>query len=153
MATRFLFPHRCKMVGFFILAVAFLFGIIFNNYFDGFWVVDVKFLTWMKAGNPASFSSVDMTLTITLFLFITGGLLAAFSKEKVEDEFVSSLRLSSLMWAVFINYVILLLAVLFIYGLNFINVLMFNTVTILLIFIVRFNYLFFRYSRTLPDEK
>lgn len=147
MKTRFLFPHQCKIIGFIILIIAFLLGFLFNNYFEGVWTADISFLDWLNRDNINSFTNVDMTFTITLFLLVSGGLLAAFSKEKIEDEFVASLRLSSLIWAVFVNYALLLIAITFIYGLNFINILFFNTFTVLLIFIIRFNFLFYKYSK------
>ena len=73
-------------------------------------------------------------------LIILSSLLVAFSKEKSEDEYISKIRLESLVWAVYINYAILLISFLFIFELSFLWVMIFNMFTILLFFIIRFNW-------------
>jgi hypothetical protein len=73
-------------------------------------------------------------------LMILSSLLVAFSKEESEDEYISKIRLESLVWAVFLNYAILLLSFLFIFDLSFLWVMIFNMFTILLFFIIRFNW-------------
>ncbi|NEM97241.1 hypothetical protein GXP69_06010 [Pontibacter sp. BT327] len=78
---------------------------------------------------------------------IIGGLLAAFSREKDEDEYISQIRLESLLWATYINYGFLIFSVLFIYGLAFYQVLLLNMLTLLLIFLVRFNFLLYRSAK------
>ncbi|NDK56261.1 hypothetical protein GWO68_10060 [Pontibacter sp. BT213] len=75
---------------------------------------------------------------------IVGGLLAAFSREKDEDEYIAQIRLESLLWATYINYGFLLFSVLFIYGLAFYQVLLLNILTLLLIFLIRFNFILYR---------
>ena len=68
-------------------------------------------------------------------------------KEKKEDEYISKLRLSSLLWAVLINYTLLLLAFLFVYGEPFIPIIIYSMFTVLIIFIARFNYILYRNSK------
>jgi hypothetical protein len=79
--------------------------------------------------------------------------MVGFSKEKNEDEFIANLRLSSLLWAVLVNYGLLLLAFVFVYGFPFLNVMVYNMFTVLIIFIARFNYILHRNSNYKPDEK
>ena len=76
-----------------------------------------------------------------------------FSKEKREDEFIAKLRLSSLLWAVWVNYVLLLFAFLFVYGTSFLTVMIYNMFTVLIIFIVRFNYILYKNAKSVSDEK
>ena len=130
METKLLLPHRCKMIGI-IIATLGIIMLIFSNTFD----------FELKIGKT------DMVLTISCTLIIVGGMLTAFSKEKIEDEFISRLRLNSLLWAIFINYILLLIGVLAIYGLDFLDVLFYNMFTPLAIFIIRFNFLYYKYSR------
>ena len=78
---------------------------------------------------------------IISILIIIGGLLVGFTKEKIEDEFIYQLRKDSLAWAIIINYIILLFAIIFIYNFTFFDVLIFNMFTPLLFFIIRFNFL------------
>jgi hypothetical protein len=73
-------------------------------------------------------------------LLIAGGLFIAFSKEETEDEFIAKIRLESLVWATYFNYAILMLSVIFVYGMSFFGVLVFNMFTLLLFFIIRFNW-------------
>lgn len=97
--------------------------------------------------------STDITNTLVGVFFILGAMMVGFSKEKKEDEYVSNLRLSSLMWAVWVNYVLLLLSFIFIYGMGFFHVMIYNMFTVLIIFIGRFNIKLF-INRMIPaDEK
>ena len=77
----------------------------------------------------------------------------SFSKEKNEDEFITEIRLSSLLWAVCVSYTLLLVAFLFVYGSPFFEVMIYNMFTVLIIFIVRFNYILYKNTRTVSDEK
>lgn len=95
----------------------------------------------------------NITLTVVGVLFIIGAMMVGFSKEKREDEFIAKLRLSSLLWAVWVNYALLFLAFLFVYGTDFLTVMMYNMFTILIIFIVRFNYLLYKNSKVVLDEE
>lgn len=73
-------------------------------------------------------------------IMIISSVLVAFSKEVNEDEYISKIRLESLVWAVYLNYAILLLAFVFVYGMSFLWVMIFNMFTILIFFIIRFNW-------------
>ena len=73
-------------------------------------------------------------------LVIVSSLFVAFSKEKSEDEYISKIRLESLVWAVYFNYGILLFSFLFIYNFSFFWVMLFNMFTVLVFFIIRFNW-------------
>ena len=73
-------------------------------------------------------------------LIILSSLLVAFSKEESEDEYISKIRLESLVWAVYFNYAILLISFVLIFDLAFLWVMIFNMFTILLFFIIRFNW-------------
>jgi len=95
----------------------------------------------------------NITLTVVGVLFIIGAMMVGFSKEKREDEFIAKLRLSSLLWAVWVNYALLFLAFFFVYGTDFLTVMMYNMFTILIIFIVRFNYLLYKNSKVVLDEE
>ncbi|WP_405206304.1 hypothetical protein [Aquimarina sp. LLG6339-5] len=81
---------------------------------------------------------------IVIILIIIGGLLISFSKEKIEDEFISKTRLDSLAWAILVNYSLLLLMTIFVYDLKYLHVLIYNMFTPLLIFIIRFNYVIYK---------
>ncbi|MBL7712347.1 MAG: hypothetical protein JNL13_07790 [Chitinophagaceae bacterium] len=158
MKSQLLLPHRFKQIGWLLLVPATVLGIILLlTDLDSmplqatvFSFVNDEILGHVRY---FSFSKVNVTTTLVAVLFISGALLIGFSKEKREDEFISSLRQSSLLWAVLVNSILLLLAFLFIYGTAFISIMMYNMFTVLIIYIARFNYILYRNSRSAPDEK
>lgn len=158
MTTKLLLPSKYKTIGWIILVPAAVLGIIIS--FTGYevnWLHAKVFAIFNEAVlgkiQYLSFIQTDMTNTVIGILFILGGLLVSFSKEKNEDEYISKLRLSSLLWAVAVNYLLLLLAFVFVYGTVFLNVMIYNMFTVLIIFIIRFNYILFKNSKTVSDEK
>ena len=72
---------------------------------------------------------------------IIGGCLWGFSKEKEEDEFLQQIRLNSLIWAFLINYLLVAICTIIVYDFWYLNVMIFNLVTPLVIFLIRYNYL------------
>lgn len=80
-------------------------------------------------------------------LVLAGLMLIGFSREKQEDEFVQKIRLNALKWAVFVNYGLLLFAFLFVYGIAFLDVMLYNMFTVLIIYILRFRYLMYTFNR------
>ncbi|GAB2988299.1 hypothetical protein GCM10027049_31100 [Mucilaginibacter puniceus] len=50
---------------------------------------------------------------VTTLFMITGLVLFAFSKERIEDEQIAQLRMDSLQWAVYLSYILLILELAF----------------------------------------
>lgn len=90
--------------------------------------------------------------TICLIGFILGLITVCFSKEKLEDEYISLIRLKSWQTAVLFSYLILIVASAIVYGISFLQVMMYNMFTIPLAFIVRFNYCLFRLRKGKGDQ-
>ena len=88
-------------------------------------------------------SVLNFTDEIAAIGSIVGLLFIAFSKVKVEDEYVSKIRLESLQWAIYFNFVLLILATIFVHGMLYFQVIIFNMFTPLIFFIVRFYYILF----------
>lgn len=160
MSSQLLLPNKFKIIGWCFLIPASIIGILFTmNDFNYEWINARVFA--LIADGPGTFSkdkyfttiTTNVTNTVVGAAFIIGAMLVGFSKEKKEDEFISELRLSSLLWAVWINYGLLLLAFLFVYGWSFITVMIYNMFTVLIIFLARFNYLLYKSSKTVSDEK
>jgi hypothetical protein len=162
MKSKLLFPHPWKTIGWIILIPATIAGIILSitNY-EAEWLNATVFAIFHDSqligdsipDKPFQLIETNITSTVIGSLFIIGAMLVGFSKEKVEDEFIANMRLSSLLWAVWVNYTLLLLAFIFIYGLSFFNVMIYNMFTVLILFIIRFNYLLYRNRKALADEK
>lgn len=86
-------------------------------------------------------------------LVIVGSMMVAFSKEKVEDEYVAKIRLDSLAWAVYFNQGLLFLSLFFVYGMSFLWVMIFNLFTLTWFFIARFNWLKTKINKSRKDEE
>ncbi len=163
MTQALLLPHRFKKIGWFILVPATILGIIlaigdfdtewFSTRVFAFFSDEINSGQFAEGGKLFSFIHTNVTNTIIGVLFLVGALLTAFSREKQEDEYIEKLRLSSLLWAVWVNYLLLLLAFIFVYGFAFLNVMIYNMFTILIIFIARFNYILFQNRKGVTDEK
>ncbi len=158
MLSQLLLPHKFKKIGWFILVPATIFGIILVS--SDFLSLQINgrafaFFSDEILGDRHTFSFIKTNIAPTLagVLFIIGALLVSFSKEEQEDEYIANLRLSSLLWAVLVNYILLLIAFMFIYGTPFLIVMLYNMFTVLILFIIRFHFLLYRNSNLLSDEK
>ncbi|MDP3312713.1 hypothetical protein [Lutibacter sp.] len=89
---------------------------------------------------------------IISILIIVGGIIVAFSKTKNEDEYITIIRMESLIWATYVNYTVLIIAVLFVFDFTFLHVMIYNMFTILLFFIIRFHYILFKVTKVVEDE-
>ena len=157
MSNKLLFPHSFKIIGWILLIPSFILTILFS-----FEIIAPELPARVFAfysdeifKDPKVFQFIEVNLLPTLvgICFIIGGLLVAFSKLKVEDEYISELRLSSLLWAVYVNYALLLIAFIFIYNMSFLTVMVYNMFTILIIFIIRFHFILHRTSKRASNEK
>jgi hypothetical protein len=158
MLNQLLLPHKFKRIGWYILIPAAILGIILAiKGFEGLSLQGKVFAFYGDGllGKPRFFTFIHASFTNTLIgaLFICGALLVGFSKEKQEDEFISKLRQSSLLWAVLVNYIVLLFCFVFVYGTAFLSIMVYNMFTVLIIFIGRFNYVLYRNIKAIPREK
>ncbi|OBX25740.1 hypothetical protein LX77_02839 [Gelidibacter algens] len=145
MKANYLFPNRFKQIGWFMLIPSAIIGLVtlIYEYEPNFLDYDVPAIFIDELlGNKQLFGMVSNNILNEIFgvLIIISSLLVAFSKEKLEDEYISKIRLESLVWAVYVNYGILLFSFLFIFDFSFLWVMIFNMYTVLLFFIVRFNW-------------
>ena len=145
MKLNYLFPSKYKKIGWFIFIPTLVFGLytvifefepeIFNTKVFGVFIDEV-----FGEKKLIGFINNNVLNELLGILMIIGSILVAFSREVDEDEFISKIRLESLVWATYFNYGILLLAILFVYDLSFWWVMIFNMFTLLIFFIIRFNW-------------
>jgi len=147
MKTNYLFPNKFKRIGWFILIPSAIIGLVTLVYeyepsFLDFNVPAILVDELTFSDSKKFFRMVNNNVLNEIFgiLIIISSLIVAFSKEKSEDEYISKIRLESLVWAVYFNYGILLFSFLFIFDLSFLWVMIFNMFTVLLFFIIRFNW-------------
>ena len=145
MKTNYLLSHKFRRIGWILFIPALVLGILYL-----FWEIEI-YLPDMKVFaivTDEAFSSrkwfqlveTDIYNEILGVLLITGGIFVAFSKEKEEDERTRQIRMESLMWATYLNFSVLLFAILFIHGMPFLEVMVANLFTILIFFILRFHW-------------
>ncbi|HSD13251.1 MAG TPA: hypothetical protein VLB74_01240 [Flavobacterium sp.] len=159
MKTKFLFPHRFKKIGwllfipFAILSLISLCTTLELNFLNVnvFCFIHNSF----SRSGTIYFGFVENNITDEILMggLIIGGLLTAFSKEKNEDEMVEKIRLESLVWATYFNYAMLLISIIFIYGESFFTALLVNIASLLIFFIVRFNWMLYKTNKISTDEE
>ena len=81
------------------------------------------------------------------FLLSFSGLIHGFSAEFDEDEYANFLRFQALKWSLVINYSLLTLVSLFVYGLAFWQVILISMYSVLVTFIVWFRISIIRHRR------
>lgn len=161
MKTNFLFPNHFKRIGWMLLVPTAILGVAIIFFDFNFKFLDFKVLAIYSNGNIISgggrhiidFVNNNVTDEICGVLFIIGATFVAFSEEKQEDEFIGKIRLESLVWATYINYAILIFCFLFIYDEGFLKVMILNMFSILIFFIIRFNYILYKTRKSLSHEK
>lgn len=152
MKTNWLFPHPYRTIGWIILSL--LGGLLAISYafeieIDLPLEVDIS-QTWLqKLYKTSSLNFSDELLMISI---IIGLVFIAFAREKLEDEMISRLRLTSLQWSLYIYYAALALAIIFVHGLDFYDVMLYSMFMVLIVFIIRFRLLLRKYAREADRE-
>lgn len=124
MRARYLFPYKSRFIGLLLILVHIPVMMIWEN-------------------------KSHLSFIVTSLLVLVGLFLIAFSKEKIEDEQIDQLRLDSLRWAIYCNYLILILIIIFTNGTDFIDMLRLNLWIPLVFFIIRFRWVIMRLNRSL----
>ncbi|MFY1048421.1 hypothetical protein [Chryseobacterium sp. GP-SGM7] len=145
MKTLQLFPNRFKIIGWFIFLPSMILGMISLS---GIMDFQISLPVVYNSGffgdkNQGFLKTTEIDLFPNLFgiLIIIGGILVGFSKEKIEDEYISSLRLQSVFWSLIVSYSIVLLLFLTVFGSLFLTVMILIMFLPLVLYIFRFNYL------------
>lgn len=160
MKTNYLFPYRLKKISGAIFLISFITLTVFY-FLDEFAYFEIKSKVFAVVGNTGLlgendwFGWVENSITdeILVVLSIVFGIIFAFSKEKYEDEMVMSVRLNSLAWATIINYILIVLSYIFIYGVSFLTVMSAIMFSQLLIFIILFRYNIYKLNKAGADEE
>lgn len=145
MKTRFLFPHWCKYLGWFFVVVHIPIMALTKG-------MDGEHYQGYKTGENTAFFSHDHWFFIGTALLVAVGLfLVAFSKERIEDEQVTQLRLDSLQWAIYVNYA--LLVAMLVISEDREHILFLNLWIPLAFFIIRFRWKIWQLNRLLTKEE
>jgi hypothetical protein len=159
MYNKLLLPNKFKNWGWLILIIGIILIVLRGFEILPFDSSELRIFALINSnlGNGMEFFKTipieDPFFSIAGVLFIVGGILVGYSKEKTEDEFIANLRLTSLLWAVLANYILLFLSFTFVWGMAFFDVMVYNMITVLAIFIIRFNFILYKNNRLLENEK
>ena len=152
MRHRMLLPNRFKLIGLLLFIPSLALGIAVRFFDFSFPGLE----SGMRLISQPGFSldnRQNYTDEIALSGIIISLLLIAFSREKQEDEFITRLRMESLQWAVLINYILLLAATWIVYQFAYIDVMMYNMLTVLLLFILRFHIVIWKNKLSADNQK
>ena len=146
MKSNLLLPSRYKIIGILLFIPSLVLGIFYRFREFSFNFLTLKQSQKQLLGDKSiNFDEqINLTDEFAVTGLIVGLLFIAFARQKQEDEFIHHTRLQSWQWAVLFNYGLLLLATWFVHGFNFIDVMMYNMLTVLIIFIVRFHIVLLR---------
>lgn len=147
METRFLISHKFRRIG----AILFILGVLgtafaISDFEPEFLEVDVIMLFaddevfGQQESELVDIRTENIFNELVGLFVIVGGVLLLLSKRKQEDEMMVKLRLESILWAAKINAFLLILSLLFIYGLSFYFVMVFNLGLLYALFAVRFEW-------------
>lgn len=145
MNTLQLLPNRFKTIGWFIFIPSLILGVISLTGVMNFQInLPVIYNSgFFNDGQSGFLKTAEIDLFPNLFgiLIIIGGILVGFSKEKIEDEYISSLRLKSVFWSLIVSYSIVLLLFITVFGSLFLTIMILIMFLPLVLYIFRFNYL------------
>ncbi len=147
MKNYLLLPNKYKVLGWVIFVASAGLHILVNIFNMPFPKVEFQLI---RVYDWADSSGLD---EIIFSFILIGLLLISFAKEKNEDEYISFLRLRSWQWAVLISYGILFFANWLIYGTMYLAFMVYNMFTVLLVFIIKFNYSLYLLRKGAKDEK
>lgn len=158
MKTNYLFPAVFRKIGWMLLVP---FGVLsiysLCNFSD--WSFGIPGLSesgssglfeqlkcfWNKLSTVGDGGFLDEISTIGLAVAL---LFISFSREKDEDEYIAKLRSESLVWAILVNYLLVILATLFIYGGAYLYVAFISMFTVLILFIIKYNWVLYQFRKT-----
>ena len=141
MKSKLLFPFWTRYLGLFLI-VAHVPIALLKKLFN----VD----THWSATDQDLFNNHHLFFMLTTLLVAVGLFLVAFSRERVEDEQIEKMRLDSLQWAIYVNYLFLIISLIF--STDTEHILFLNLLIPLVFFIVRFRWKIYQNDRLLKKN-
>lgn len=142
-----LFPSVYRKIGFVLFPLAATWMMMFyaaETSVFSFLVYDPPTAKDEYFGGPdiifAKGFSKDFNGELSLLLTLASLFMIAFAREKKEDEYVRNIRLQALQISMYINYALLALTSIFIYGISFLWVMYIAIFSLLIIFIAIYYY-------------
>lgn len=139
MRKSYLFPDWCRIPGWILSAIfaALCIMLLADTHLSGIYIYN------LLGGYMDEVCSIGL---------IIGLLLLAFSREKDEDEYITHLRASSLVWAVIASYAILTIAIIALYDMVFLYAVFVNMYSVLVLYIIKFNLSLRKFRKSVKNE-
>ena len=147
----YLFNYKYKKISgwiFYLLIPVGLFLLLTERIQDIFVVNVFSIFSYEWIGSERTgFGWIENGLGDEIFtlLIIVSGLINSFSKEKIEDELISRIRLESLSLSVFISFGLIIISTFLVFNINYMYVLVFNLFLIILLFNLIFKFRLFKH--------
>jgi hypothetical protein len=132
MKNLWLLPAWCRKAGWALFIPSAILG-LYIIFIEGYAPLEIKLWEALKTN-------------VAIIGTLIGLYMVAFSKEKIEDEFINSLRMDAMIKAIILNCVIIVLASLIIYGGWYIYTLSITQYFVLIAYIIIFRYNIHKYS-------
>ena len=133
----YLFPFKSKRISGLIFYLSVVLGVtylFFYDFLDGLNLKVPMFLSQGLIDGNEFWSNNNLLDEILTIIIISSGIIHGFSKEKVEDELIKKIRLESLAWSVQVNFILVMVETILIFGIHFYEVMVIQLFSILLIF-------------------
>ena len=147
----YLFNYKYKKISgwiFYLLIPVGLFLLLTERIQDIFVVNVFSIFSYEWIGSERTgFGWIENGLGDEVFtlLIIVSGIVNSFSKEKIEDELISRIRLESLSLSLFISFGLIIISTFLVYNLNYMYVLVSNLFLIILLFNLIFKFRLYKH--------
>lgn len=131
-----LFPKAFRVVGWTLFIPAIIIGILTNT----------------NVITPSGITETIINDAIIIGIAI-GAIFIVCSKEASEDEMTRSIRLASLLNALYVYVILLIASTIFINGIAFLHFMMVNLVLFPIVFVIIFSLEMHRYNKICQDEE
>ncbi|HTK19718.1 MAG TPA: hypothetical protein VL442_09410 [Mucilaginibacter sp.] len=143
MKNHFLFPYWCRYLGWGLVILHVPLSMLGRSH-------GMINIMDPQPRDQGIFAGEHLFFISTTLIMSAGLFLVAFAKEKIEDEQIWHIRLDSLRWAIFINYLVLIISLIFIEDVP--HMLELNLWVPLIFFIIRFRWVIWRLNQSLKRE-
>lgn len=148
---RYLFSNKFKKTSGVVFYLSILIGLFLflTDRIQDIFVVNVFSIfsyEWFGS-EPKGFGWIENGLGDEVFtlLIIISGIVNSFSREKIEDELISRIRLESLSLSLFISFGLIIISTFLVYNINYMYVLVFNLFLIILLFNLIFKFRLYKH--------
>lgn len=132
MKNLWLLPQWCRKAGWVLFIPCAILG-LYIIFVEEYAPMNIEFYPALKAN-------------IAIIGTLIGLYMVAFSKEKIEDEFINALRMDAMIKAFILNSIIIALGSLAVYGIQYVYMLSITQYFVLLAYIIIFQYNMHKYT-------